>query len=61
MKYVVYCTGSKCKVYNNNIEYVLNMAEPEVSDSCPVSTGGQIILPGGDILNINEQYGPFYP
>ena len=56
-KYKVYYGDSKCQVYNTNCKYILNMYKADISNSCPISTGGDITLNNGDILHINSYYG----
>ena len=61
MKYKLYYNGDKCLLYNTDLLYTLNMYNPTGGSSCSVETGGSIQLSNGDILYINEQYGPLYP
>lgn len=53
MKYKIYCNGSVCKVPG----FIWDMASPQAGSSCPVSSGGDLLLSNGDVLHINKQYG----
>lgn len=60
MKYKAFLKNDKVKIFNASSECSLHMAfsTPVPTQTCPVDTGGDFNLSNGDVLHINERYGP---